>query len=426
MANPKNVLVICVDRDDDLGRKANIAGPIIGRRANIRAGVKLALADPGETDANTVFAAVKKFDEVKKIYQNAEVVTLTGRSKVGLSSDIRVNEQLDTVLEQFPADGFIFVSDGKEDDQVIPILQSRASIISKENVVVKEASSVKSTYYSIKEALRDPAIGGVVFGIPGLVLILYALITYLGLNINIFLMSVSFVLGLLLIMKWTGLEERTIVFFGNLVRGVSFQRTSFPFYIAVIFFFAFGLISAYTNFVFSSPERDILIKMSAAIIDIVTFGAISAASFFLGRCIDAVHLKKAFRLRGYLMSIVYVALIWFIISSANDVFVGKADLSGFVFNLITSFAVALVAYKLTSVLDIRKKLTKLLVGLPVYSRDGKWLGKVEYVWAGKNAIEYKDIKTKKLRKLDRAEFVLRENRVFITAAAGASGEANAA
>ena len=61
------VLVICVDRDDDLGKKAKIKGPVIGREKNIEAGTALILADPGEADANTIFEAVKIFDELKKL-----------------------------------------------------------------------------------------------------------------------------------------------------------------------------------------------------------------------------------------------------------------------------------------------------------------------------------------------------------------------
>ena len=77
----KSVLVVCVDRDDDFGRKAGIEGPIIGKKANLNAAAKLALADPEDSDSNTVFAAVKKMQEAKKLYANVEVVTLTGAGK---------------------------------------------------------------------------------------------------------------------------------------------------------------------------------------------------------------------------------------------------------------------------------------------------------------------------------------------------------
>jgi len=34
-------LVVCIDRDDDLGRKASVAGPVVGRNAVVDAAVKI-------------------------------------------------------------------------------------------------------------------------------------------------------------------------------------------------------------------------------------------------------------------------------------------------------------------------------------------------------------------------------------------------
>ena len=76
-------------------------------------------------------------------------------------------------LENFPADGIILVTDGAEDDQTIPILQSRAPIISKETVIIKQAKEMESAYYSLKEALGDPDIARIVFLIPGIVILLW-------------------------------------------------------------------------------------------------------------------------------------------------------------------------------------------------------------------------------------------------------------
>jgi len=38
-------MVLCVDRDDDLGRKARLQGPIIGREENLKAATQLGLVD---------------------------------------------------------------------------------------------------------------------------------------------------------------------------------------------------------------------------------------------------------------------------------------------------------------------------------------------------------------------------------------------
>ncbi|MCD6434201.1 MAG: DUF373 family protein, partial [Candidatus Diapherotrites archaeon] len=116
----KKLLVLCIDRDDDIGKKTNIRGPIIGRKANLEAATKLILADPGESDANCIFAAVKTYDELKRNFK-VEIATLTGHSKHGLKADEEINKQLEKVLKKFNAKDFVLVTDGKEDEQVIPL-----------------------------------------------------------------------------------------------------------------------------------------------------------------------------------------------------------------------------------------------------------------------------------------------------------------
>ena len=57
-------LVICVDRDNDFGEKAGIESPIIGRKDNLRAAISLGIQDPEDADTNSVFGAIKAYDEL--------------------------------------------------------------------------------------------------------------------------------------------------------------------------------------------------------------------------------------------------------------------------------------------------------------------------------------------------------------------------
>ena len=59
-------LVLCVDRDDDLGTKAGINGPVIGREENLKATIALGLADPEESDTNTILSGLQLYDDLVK------------------------------------------------------------------------------------------------------------------------------------------------------------------------------------------------------------------------------------------------------------------------------------------------------------------------------------------------------------------------
>ena len=51
------LLVICIDRDNDVGDKAGLTTPVVGRDACIEAAQRLALEDPEDADSNSIFAA---------------------------------------------------------------------------------------------------------------------------------------------------------------------------------------------------------------------------------------------------------------------------------------------------------------------------------------------------------------------------------
>jgi len=175
------VLVLAIDRDDDFGKKAGVKGPVIGKGKCIDAALKLSLADPEDSDANVVYAAVKLYDELRSAekFDEVEVALITGHPKVGVESDMELARQLDEVLKKFPADGLIPVTDGAEDEQVFPILASRVRILSSRRVVIKQNENIETTYYIIyryiKEILNDPEAAKVFLGIPGFILLLYGI-----------------------------------------------------------------------------------------------------------------------------------------------------------------------------------------------------------------------------------------------------------
>ena len=85
------ILVLTVDRDDDLGNKTSIRGPVVNRRNVLTAALKLGMADPEESDTNAILGALAQYDrllESKGAEDEVEVAVLTGDEKVGQRSDL--------------------------------------------------------------------------------------------------------------------------------------------------------------------------------------------------------------------------------------------------------------------------------------------------------------------------------------------------
>tara|TARA_Y100000310_G_scaffold345859_1_gene471617 strand:+ start:10513 stop:11748 length:1236 start_codon:yes stop_codon:yes gene_type:complete len=410
MVKNESLLVLCVDRDNDLGKKAGISGPIVGRTDCIKAAAKLAISDPTDSDSNSIFGAVKKFDEVKT-HSNAQMAVLTGYGKTGFESDHRIIQQLDAVLDDFPATGVVLVTDGAEDDQVIPIIQGRAPIVSKETIIVKQASEVESTYYTIKQALKDPDFARTFILLPGIIVLLWGVLAFAGAE-KLFFQSMLIVVGSYLILKGTGLEEKIAGAIYTVTKSMSLQRVSFPFYLMTILLFIIGSWAAFTEF--NTLGSSIFSRASGAVGQILLFLALSSISFLVGKSVDAIQLKKAFFIRKYFVTGAAVFILWFIMDATRQVIAGApyADLAWFSSNVIASFVFGVITYKISQVLDLRKKITELLIDLPVYSKDGKWIGSVEAI-KRKDSITYKNKKTNKVVQIKEGQFILSEGRVML-------------
>lgn len=89
------ILVLCVDRDDDLGVKAGVSGPVIGREENLQAMIALGLADPEEVDTNAILSGLQLYDDLTKRGLEAEIATISGDSHVGFQSDLILTTQLE-------------------------------------------------------------------------------------------------------------------------------------------------------------------------------------------------------------------------------------------------------------------------------------------------------------------------------------------
>jgi putative membrane protein len=120
--------------------------------------MKLGLADPEDSDVNSLLTAISIYDELVKSGQAAEIAALTGDVRVGPVSDRILTEQLEAVLEEVkPARAFL-VSDGAEDESIFPVIASRVRVDHVRRVYVRQNPALESTWYLIARSWKDPKI----------------------------------------------------------------------------------------------------------------------------------------------------------------------------------------------------------------------------------------------------------------------------
>jgi len=197
------LLVICVDRDDDIGKKAGVVTPVVGRNSCIEAAQRLALEDPEDADSNSIFAAIKTYEDlISKGYQ-AEVIVVAGNENRGIQADEKIVFQVKTVMERYAANGAIIVSDGEDDESVIPIIQNVLPIVSVRRVVMRVSRSVEYSYAVFGRYLKaiayDSKYSKFFLGVPGILLLIGGIATVVGLTKEIFAILVSILGGAFLI-----------------------------------------------------------------------------------------------------------------------------------------------------------------------------------------------------------------------------------
>ncbi len=212
---PRRVLILCVDRDDDLGLKTGLRGPVVGVEANTEAATRLALADPQEADANAIFGAVKVAEEVKRELPEAEVLvaTITGHHTSELVADQEIIRQMAEVTSTFRPDHAILVSDGVDDERVIPLLLKFVPTISVRRIVVQQSPQLEETYLLIRRyierLLESPEARAYALGIPGALLALAGILSLLNLQRYLATGFILF-LGVLLMEKGFSITSRVV------------------------------------------------------------------------------------------------------------------------------------------------------------------------------------------------------------------------
>ena len=197
------LLVICIDRDDDLGRKTGIPTPVVGRDACIEAAQRLALEDPEDADSNSIFFAVKTYEDLVSKGYKAQVITVTGVENRGVQADEKVASQIKSVLKKFSANGAVIVSDGEDDEMVIPVIQNVIPVISVQRVVMQVSRTIEHSYAVfgkfLKLVMYNPKYSKFFLGVPGILLLIGGIGAVTGYNAEIFAVLVTILGGAFLI-----------------------------------------------------------------------------------------------------------------------------------------------------------------------------------------------------------------------------------
>jgi putative membrane protein len=282
-------LVLNIDRDDDFGRKAGVKSPIVGLKANLDAANKLGQADPEDSDLNAIYSAISLYNSIIKENKSVEIATICGDINVGFKSDEILTKQLEDVIKKTRVDNVILVTDGAEDEYILPIIQSRIKITSKHRVSVKQSRELEDAYYRILKILDDDKVLKQFLLPIALVLIVWAVFVLLNMTASGF-GAILLTLGLYLLVRVFRWERKIEYMWDEFKSGfLSGKLSLYTYALAIVILVAFAFL-AYNNTDFKSEFP--LIPLLSFLYNMVWGIVIAGLIAIFGRAVDTYMRDK--------------------------------------------------------------------------------------------------------------------------------------
>ncbi|MEA5406441.1 DUF373 family protein [Haloarculaceae archaeon H-GB2-1] len=306
--------------------------PVVGRDAVEDAAVALATADPEDSDVNVLFEGVHIHDDVDD--EAVEVAAVTGVDGSDVAANRAVGEELDEVLATLSTGEDVralVVTDGAQDESVIPVIRSRVTIDGVRRVVVRQAQDLESMYYTIKQVLDDPETRGTILVPMGILLLIYPLAILadtLGMPGAVFGLT-SGLLGMYMLFRGLGIEENFDDAIERVRSALFTGRVTLITYVVASALLVIGGVNGVETLTSLRTEAagalGVLEIISALILGAIPWFAAAGVTSSLGRVTDE-YLSDEFEW-GYLNAPVYVVAIAAILDGVSSYFLGHVGLS---------------------------------------------------------------------------------------------------
>jgi len=247
-----------------------------------------------------------------------------------IDGDRRIATSLEQVIKETKVTNCILVTDGAEDEYVIPIIQSQIPVSSIRRVIVNQMPNLEGTYYILKKFLDDPKVARMVFIPLGLAMLLYA-IAYLLDYPGVATIIVVGVIGAFLLYKGFGLDEIVHSVIDALRVSLSRGRFSFITYTATILLIIIGFTNGFINvlkFYSTDNSMGLLLYLMTFIFGSIEWLVVAGLVTSVGIIID-VYTNEREGLGKVIVFPFFVVAIGFILYAAS-VYIISVSAIGFI------------------------------------------------------------------------------------------------
>ncbi len=198
-------LVVCLDRTGDIGRKADIDMPVAGWSRVRSLVTDIGLSDPEDSNVNAILEGLRITRSIREEGDAATVAVVSGGADSAVSADRAVARQLDMLTDRYNPTSAVVVLDSAEDEQSVPLVESRLPVDSVDRVVVRQARDLESTYYLLKQFLADEELRQTTLVPLGTALVVFPILSSV-VSLGTALAVIVAVIGMFLLFKGLGID----------------------------------------------------------------------------------------------------------------------------------------------------------------------------------------------------------------------------
>ncbi len=279
-------LVVSVDRGDSIHRKTGIETPVVGWDAVQSLVTDVGLADPEDSGVNCLLEALRVTRDLHDDGEAATVAAVAGIAESVVGADRAVAQQMDDLVAEHDPDSVIIVIDSAEDEQLVPIIESRIRVDAVDRVVVRQAHDIESTYYLLKQFLADEELRGTILVPIGLTLLAFPIVTMLA-GTGIAIAAITAVLGGFFLYKGLGIDDYVEDLPARAQAAFYSGRVSIVTYVVAGGFALIGLFVGALG-VSGLDTFDVFVTSMAFVYNSVPWLAIAALAASTGRLFDEI------------------------------------------------------------------------------------------------------------------------------------------
>ena len=283
-----STLVVCVDRDDDIGTKTGLDTPVAGWEAVRSLVTDVGLADPEDASVNCLLESLRVARDLRDGDEDVEVAVISGAAESMVGRDRAVASQMDDLIDDYDPDSAIVVIDSAQDERLVPIIESRVQVDAVDRVVVRQARDIESTYYLLKQFLADEELRQTVLVPVGVAMLAFPILL-MAFGPAMAVASITAVIGLFVLYKGLGVDEYVSDLPGEVRDALYSGRVSIVTYVVAAGLSLIGVFAGALRVSdLTTPTQDVLLPAMAFAFASVPWLAAAALTASTGRLLDEV------------------------------------------------------------------------------------------------------------------------------------------